>query len=43
MASLLRRFPWLGRAWKPLAFSNANSNFERIPVDEKVEEELFPD
>jgi hypothetical protein len=43
MVSLLRRLPWPGRAWKPLTFSNVNSSFRRIPVDEKVEEELFPD
>ncbi|KAB5549658.1 serine threonine protein kinase, CMGC group [Coniochaeta sp. 2T2.1] len=41
MASFLRRLPWPGRAWKPLTFSSAN--FKRIPVDEKVEEEMFPD
>lgn len=41
MAALLRRLPWLGRTWKPLTFSNPN--FMRIPVDEKIEEELFPD
>ncbi|KAK8099812.1 hypothetical protein PG999_010186 [Apiospora kogelbergensis] len=41
MASLLRRLPWPGRAWKPIAFSN--SNFARIPLEEKIEEELFPD
>jgi hypothetical protein len=41
MASLLRRLAWPGRAWKPLAFSNPN--FRRIPLDEKIEEELFPD
>lgn len=41
MASLLRRLPWPGRIWKPLTFSNPN--FMRIPLDEKIEEELFPD
>ncbi|KAB5578690.1 serine threonine protein kinase, CMGC group [Coniochaeta sp. 2T2.1] len=41
MASILRRLPWPGRAWKPLTFSSAN--FKRIPVDEKVGEEMFPD
>lgn len=33
--------PWIGRAWKPLTFSN--HTFTRIPLDEKIEEELFPD
>lgn len=41
MASLLRRLPCSGRAWKPIAFSN--SNFARISLEEKIEEELFPD
>lgn len=41
MASLLRRLPWPGRAWKPLTFSSPN--FRRIPLNEKIEEELFPD
>ncbi|KAI6363522.1 hypothetical protein MCOR25_005880 [Pyricularia grisea] len=41
MASLLRRLVWPSRAWKPLTF--ASSNFARIPLDEKIEEELFPD
>ncbi|KAH7152712.1 serine threonine protein kinase, CMGC group [Dactylonectria macrodidyma] len=41
MASLLRRLPWLGRTWKPLTFSN--TSFTRIPLGEKIEEELFPD
>lgn len=41
MASLLRRFPWRSRTWKPLTF--ANQNFPRIPQDEKIEEELLPD
>ncbi|KAF4967479.1 hypothetical protein FSARC_4974 [Fusarium sarcochroum] len=41
MASLLRRLPWPGRTWKPLTFPNPN--FKRIALDEKIEEELFPD
>ncbi|KAK7972702.1 kinase-like protein [Apiospora saccharicola] len=41
MASLLRRLPWPGRAWRPITFSNPN--FTRISLDEKIEEELFPD
>ncbi|KAH9885146.1 serine threonine protein kinase, CMGC group [Xylariomycetidae sp. FL2044] len=42
MTSILRRLPWPGRrAWKPLTFSNPN--FTRIPIDAKIEEELFPD
>ncbi|KAF4446701.1 putative dis1-suppressing protein kinase dsk1 [Fusarium austroafricanum] len=41
MASLLRKLPWPGRAWKPLPFSNPN--FKRIPLGDKIEEELFPD
>ncbi|KAF4453070.1 CMGC SRPK kinase [Fusarium albosuccineum] len=41
MASLFRRIPWPGRVWKPLAFSSPN--FKRIALDEKIEEELFPD
>ncbi|KAI1322409.1 serine threonine protein kinase, CMGC group [Xylariaceae sp. FL0255] len=41
MASLLRRFTWSGRAWKPLTFSNPN--FPKIPLEQKIEEELFPD
>lgn len=41
MVSLLRRLPWTGRRWTPLTFSN--TRFTRIPSDEKVEEELFPD
>ncbi|RSL51812.1 hypothetical protein CEP54_011231 [Fusarium duplospermum] len=41
MASFLRRLPWPGRAWKPLTFSN--TNFTRIPLHEKIEEELLPD
>ncbi|KAL7949254.1 serine threonine protein kinase, CMGC group [Trichoderma barbatum] len=35
------RLSWPGQPWKHLTFSN--SNFERIPVDERIEEELFPD
>lgn len=41
MASLLRRLPWSGRAWKPLSFSNIN--FPRLPTQQRIEEELFPD
>ncbi|KAK8102958.1 Serine/threonine protein kinase [Apiospora sp. TS-2023a] len=41
MASLLRGLPWPGRAWRPITFSNPN--FTRISLDEKIEEELFPD
>ncbi|TPX13086.1 uncharacterized protein E0L32_006512 [Thyridium curvatum] len=41
MASLLRRIPWSGRAWKPLSFSN--TNFPRLPTQQRIEEELFPD
>ncbi|UNI16418.1 hypothetical protein JDV02_002851 [Purpureocillium takamizusanense] len=41
MASLLRRLPWFARPWKPLTFSNPN--FTRIPLPEKIEEELLPD
>ncbi|KID59753.1 serine threonine protein kinase, CMGC group, partial [Metarhizium hybridum] len=41
MASILRRLPWPGRAWKPLTFSNPN--LTSIPLYEKIEEELFPD
>jgi hypothetical protein len=33
--------PWPSRAWKPLSFSNPN--FPRISLDQKLEEELFPD
>ncbi|KAK4107615.1 serine threonine protein kinase, CMGC group [Canariomyces notabilis] len=40
MASLLRQFPWPGRAWKPLTFSYPN--FTRIPLGEKLEEERLP-
>ncbi|KAK0610781.1 kinase-like domain-containing protein [Immersiella caudata] len=40
MASILRRFPWPGRAWKPLSF--ANTNFRRVSAEEKLEEELLP-
>ncbi|KAI0117968.1 serine threonine protein kinase, CMGC group [Nemania sp. FL0031] len=43
MVSLLRRVSWLRWpwSWKPIAFSN--SNFRRIPADQKVEEETLPD
>ncbi|KAI1179515.1 serine threonine protein kinase, CMGC group [Nemania sp. FL0916] len=41
MTSLLRRLSWLGRAWKPLNFSN--SNFKKFQLEEKIEEELYPD
>ncbi|KAJ0159583.1 Serine/threonine-protein kinase SRPK [Colletotrichum tanaceti] len=41
MASILRRLPLCGRQWKPLTFSNPN--FKKIPSNEKMEEELFPD
>ncbi|KAI0102770.1 serine threonine protein kinase, CMGC group [Nemania sp. FL0031] len=41
MASFLRRLVWPSRAWKPLTFSNPN--FTRIPLEMKIEEELFPD
>lgn len=41
MASILRRLPWPGRAWKPLTFSHLNGT--PIPLHEKIEEELFPD
>lgn len=41
MASILRRLPWPGRAWKPLTFSNPS--LTSIPLHEKIEEELFPD
>jgi len=40
MRPIIQRLPRVGRAWKPLIF--ANSNFERIAPDEKVEEELIP-
>lgn len=40
MASIFRRLPWPGRAWRPLDFPN--SKFTRIPQGEKIEEELFP-
>ncbi|KAJ3553203.1 hypothetical protein NPX13_g10938 [Xylaria arbuscula] len=41
MTSLLRRLSRLGQAWKPLNFSNPN--FKKIKLEEKIEEELFPD
>ncbi|KAJ5554918.1 kinase-like protein [Penicillium sp. DV-2018c] len=41
LASLLRFLPPLGRAWKPLNFSNPN--FFRIPLSQKIEEETMPD
>ncbi|KAI0406273.1 serine threonine protein kinase, CMGC group [Xylaria palmicola] len=41
MTLLLRRLSWLGQAWKPLNFSN--SNFKKIRLEEKIEEELYPD
>ncbi|GES61238.1 kinase-like protein [Aspergillus terreus] len=41
LASLLRSLPPLGRAWKPLDFSNPN--FVRIPLSQKMEEETMPD
>ncbi|GAW18733.1 hypothetical protein ANO14919_082150 [Xylariales sp. No.14919] len=41
MASLLRRFPWPSRSWKPIAFPT--SDFARIPVDQIIEEEQLPD
>ncbi|KAH8904753.1 serine threonine protein kinase, CMGC group [Coniochaeta sp. PMI_546] len=41
MASIVRRPAWTGRVWKPLVFSN--TNFMRIPSNEKIEEELLPD
>ncbi|EXM21028.1 Protein kinase domain [Fusarium oxysporum f. sp. vasinfectum] len=40
MASFLRKIPWPSRAWKPLTFSNPN--FQRVPVEQRIEEELFP-
>lgn len=41
MLPSFRRFlPQLGRTWKPLTFSN--SNFNQIPVDQKIEEETIP-
>lgn len=39
--SLLRSLPRLGRAWKPLNFSNPN--FVQIPTSQKIEEETIPD
>ncbi|CCF42754.1 serine/threonine-protein kinase SRPK3, partial [Colletotrichum higginsianum] len=41
MASVIRRLPWFDRVWKPLTFSNPK--FKRIPLREKIEEELIPD
>ncbi|KAJ8126260.1 hypothetical protein O1611_g7378 [Lasiodiplodia mahajangana] len=43
MLALLRRIPWLPWPWpwKPITFSN--SNFLRIPADQKIEEENLPD
>ncbi|KAI1354392.1 serine threonine protein kinase, CMGC group [Xylaria sp. FL0043] len=41
MASLMRRISWPFRSWKPIVFSN--SNFPRIPSDERIEEETLPD
>ncbi|KAF4979431.1 hypothetical protein FZEAL_4374 [Fusarium zealandicum] len=38
---LFRRIPWPGRAWKPLTLSNPK--FTRIPFEQKIEEETFPD
>src|SRR5689334_18121254 len=32
MASILRRLPWPGRAWKPLVFSS--TSFRQIPLEE---------
>ena len=40
MFSLLRRLPRLGRAWKPLDFSNPN--FGMIPSTQMIEEETVP-
>ncbi|EHK25855.1 serine threonine protein kinase, CMGC group [Trichoderma virens Gv29-8] len=40
MVSLLRRLSCPGRAWKPISFK---SDVKRIPANEKIEEELFPD
>ncbi|KAK0754519.1 kinase-like domain-containing protein [Schizothecium vesticola] len=40
MASILRRLPWLSRAWKPLVFPS--TTFKQIPLQEKLEEELLP-
>ncbi|KAJ2987540.1 hypothetical protein NUW58_g4449 [Xylaria curta] len=41
MVSLLRRFSWPSWSWKPIAFPN--SNFARIPAEQKIEEETLPD
>lgn len=39
--SIFRSLPRLGRSWKPLNFSN--TNFVKIPLSEKIEEETIPD
>ncbi|KAM0812501.1 hypothetical protein AB5N19_12492 [Seiridium cardinale] len=39
--ALLRSLSPLARKWKPLTF--CNTNFTRIPPNEKIEEETFPD
>ncbi|KAI1426304.1 serine threonine protein kinase, CMGC group [Xylaria sp. FL1777] len=39
--SLPRRLSWPLRPWKPIVFSN--SNFARIPAEQKIEEETLPD
>ena len=41
MLSSFRWLPRLGRAWKPLSFSN--SNFPRISSTQLIEEETIPD
>ncbi|KAJ5507899.1 hypothetical protein N7527_010042 [Penicillium freii] len=41
LPSLLRSFSRLGRAWRPLDFSNPN--FTRINDSQKIEEETIPD
>ncbi|KAI2617881.1 serine threonine protein kinase, CMGC group [Hypoxylon sp. NC1633] len=41
MSSLLRWLPRLGRAWRPLSFSDPN--FPRLSPNQKVEEETIPD
>ncbi|GAB1320438.1 hypothetical protein MFIFM68171_10648 [Madurella fahalii] len=41
MPSLFRRLSRLGCVWKPLDFSNPN--FPKIPPNQKLEEETFPD
>ncbi|KAK3307672.1 kinase-like domain-containing protein [Chaetomium strumarium] len=40
MASILRRLPWSGRAWKSLVFPS--TSFRQIPLERKLEEELLP-